>query len=384
MKLFSVIMAVCCLSGMVRAYDASDFLKDAKSDPLRIFSSLHPAAKDMLSDAVTRAKENESYCQEVLYGMDVDASALTERSLWLLLWRDSYGDEYFQEMVYVDSLSVSQGDLQIHVFEDPSYKLYGGLYDTFVFKKHGDSYLPMLPEMMVVVLSTGDSFADTSDFLPSETAPVVTNKTAVRTDAALLKALQSDKIMVRLKALNELDEKDAVSADFIPMLSDIITLESSGQDPLVLSAQLKATLVFAKIGERAIPSLKQFMQDSETRWSAVGILERMGDQSVDALPELMGALHDENESIRYLAAKAIMHLGPRARDAVPDLIETVSDEYDSAREFAMKALGEMGEYGEPALPILRDASQHINWLTRACAEDAIEKIEAALAEQGSD
>jgi hypothetical protein len=53
---------------------------------------------------------------------------------------------------------------------------------------------------------------------------------------------------------------------------------------------------------------------------------------------LVGNLHDKNASIRAGAATALGESGPQAREAVPELVKALKDEDESVRKHAGAAL----------------------------------------------
>lgn len=193
--------------------------------------------------------------------------------------------------------------------------------------------------------------------------------------------LQSKDVETQSSAMNQIDNLEHISPDFIPGLIAIITAIDNSDDKRVNSGYLagmlmRANSVLCRIGSPALPAVKKLMHNDNTRLTAVGILLRIGTPALDALPELISALHDKNGMVRLTAAEVIMQLGPKAKAAVPGLISLVDDKIGLVREVAINALGKMGEYGEPALPALHKAEKNGDSRVRFDAGNAIKEIEA--------
>ena len=161
MKTIAIIILATIVSQVSQAYDHSDYLKDAKTNPEKIFNNLHPDAKEILKKANVRIKKEPEFRRGVFYKTDIDFSKKTDEELWMIMWEEFLGDIFYENMVHVDTVQLEGGKIKLHLLEDTEYKEFSGLYDNLVFKKHKDTYLPMLPEMMVVQLSSGALFADT-------------------------------------------------------------------------------------------------------------------------------------------------------------------------------------------------------------------------------
>lgn len=234
-----------------------------------------------------------------------------------------------------------------------------------------------------------DGYASESISAPSTQAVQATEKTTTpdiqmandSTDP-IFRDLRADSMETRWAAIQKVDKLENVPTNYIPILLELIQLrmDSSTEKNAVVSFGIihTSTLLLAKAGEPAVPALRELMKKDDTRWNAVEILQRMGDPALSALPELISALDDKNEHVRYFAAKAIMQLGARAADAVPALVKHVDDPHDSARDYSIQAIGKIGTTAESALPALVKATTHQSFLTRKYARDAIEQINKAI------
>jgi HEAT repeat protein len=91
------------------------------------------------------------------------------------------------------------------------------------------------------------------------------------------------------------------------------------------------------------------VRNSKTHDYAVMVLGKMG---TPAVPALIGALGDENASVRSDAARTLAGMRSEARDAAPALIKSVTDEDGSVRFYAACALGNIGMDAKTAVPAL--------------------------------
>src|SRR5262245_56751688 len=94
--------------------------------------------------------------------------------------------------------------------------------------------------------------------------------------------------------------------------------------------------------------------EEAARQEAVQALRRLGPTAV---PELIGALKDEEWQARTGAAVALGLIGPEAKAAVPALIEALLEEDKYLRGQAATALGRLGPEARAAVPALTEALQ---------------------------
>src|SRR5262249_5198544 len=85
---------------------------------------------------------------------------------------------------------------------------------------------------------------------------------------------------------------------------------------------------------------------------AVGALSRLGQAAV---PELIGALNDDDWQVRNQAAVVLGAIGPEAKAAVPALIDVLQDDDKYFRSHGAVALGQIGREARVAVPALRKA-----------------------------
>ena len=79
------------------------------------------------------------------------------------------------------------------------------------------------------------------------------------------------------------------------------------------------------------------------RVAAADELARLDDDAVPATSALIGALSDDDEHVRWHAARALGAIGAPAAESVPALSEALSDEKPMVRAHAARALGEIGD-----------------------------------------
>ena len=94
-------------------------------------------------------------------------------------------------------------------------------------------------------------------------------------------------------------------------------------------------------GEReALPAYGYVLShgDVAARRAAVGALHRYAEAAVAVLPELLGALLDEDQFVVREAITALGLIGPGAKDTIPDLEELTTNEDRQIAERARAAL----------------------------------------------
>jgi hypothetical protein len=113
----------------------------------------------------------------------------------------------------------------------------------------------------------------------------------------------------------------------------------------------------------AIFALVDALDDSDqgVRWAAAASLGKTGPPARDAVPALAGALNDPDDAVlRWHAAAALTQIGPVAKEAVPALIGALKDE--RVREQAGEGLVKIGLPAVPALlEALQDDNESVRW-----------------------
>ncbi|AGA92417.1 HEAT repeat-containing protein (plasmid) [Thioflavicoccus mobilis 8321] len=142
------------------------------------------------------------------------------------------------------------------------------------------------------------------------------------------------------------------------------------------TVRASAADALGEIGLPAVPALITALRDEEweVRERAAEALEKIGPAASQAIPALITALRDEEDTVRASAADALGEIG---LPAVPALITALRDEEGEVRAFATRALGEIGT---PAVPDLITAYHDEEAAVRASAAIALGKIGTAFRE----
>jgi len=87
----------------------------------------------------------------------------------------------------------------------------------------------------------------------------------------------------------------------------------------------------------SVPDLIDALEnwDDDIRFAAIDAIERIG---VPAVPDLMGALRAENGRVRVGAVYALARIGPDAGEAIPVLRDALAADNEAVREGALIAL----------------------------------------------
>jgi HEAT repeat protein len=154
---------------------------------------------------------------------------------------------------------------------------------------------------------------------------------------ALVTALSSNDVTLRLNAASVLGDLGAESAPAVPALTHAL----QDQDDRV---RLYATWALGNIGttaKSAIPALILALQDGNqyVRIYAPSALRRIGVDAKIGLPALIVALADENARVRYNSANALGAMGMDAATAVPELVKLLDDGEIYVKFGAVRALG---------------------------------------------
>jgi HEAT repeat protein len=123
---------------------------------------------------------------------------------------------------------------------------------------------------------------------------------------------------------------------------------------LLRGGAARCLAVYGPQAKAAIPALARNLRDGDSGvcWESATTLAAIGK---DSLPVLRDALHDKFLLARQTAAFALGQIGPEARAAIPDLIEASNDPEDSVRIQVRGALAK----------ITNDVSQAVSGLNRA-------------------
>jgi HEAT repeat protein len=109
-------------------------------------------------------------------------------------------------------------------------------------------------------------------------------------------------------------------------------------------------------------------------YAAVDGLGSQGAAAKSAAPKLVGLLADDDENLRWRAARALGAIGPDAADAVPELTTALADEAPLVRAQAVYALGQMGDAAKPATAEIVKVVMDEDPLVRRAALRALDRI----------
>jgi HEAT repeat protein len=191
--------------------------------------------------------------------------------------------------------------------------------------------------------------------------------------------LRSADPLARSKAAQAVYESERIPDDLLPVLFEVMLAPSKGslKEQVVANVAVHyANLSVARFGSAAIPRLRELARAPETRWKAIGVINRIGDQAADALPEIVECIGDQNENVRSLAIRTVIKLGPRAAAAVDALIHAMEDTREDNREAAIQALGSIGPAAKKAVPELKKRLRSSDVMVPSYAEEALKKIRA--------
>ncbi len=159
--------------------------------------------------------------------------------------------------------------------------------------------------------------------------------------------------------------RPALRVVFMPasLLFLVMMLSCTGGQKL-LSERLLSTddrtkrAAFKEMDALDIPSRGKYLvimkdtlraKNPDYRILAVESLGRIGLAAEEAVPDIIAALHDENDAVRLHAVKALGEIGPVA---VPSLIPALNHQDQAVRCGAADALGSIGPRAKEAVPAL--------------------------------
>jgi len=190
-----------------------------------------------------------------------------------------------------------------------------------------------------------------------------------------VQALMDESVRVREAAADALAEMGPQAVDAVPALIQALRNEEEDSD-----LRQAASDALGAIGSEAVPVLVQALadEDERVRWAAARALEDMGPQAVEAIPALIQALRDGDEDVSWAAASALGDIGP---EAIPVLIEALGERDTNVRRGAILALGWIGPEAKEAAPLIIQALEgEEDWLVRSSAARALGWIEPDASE----
>lgn len=200
---------------------------------------------------------------------------------------------------------------------------------------------------------------------------------------ALLRLLDDPEAKVRTAAAKSLGNIEPAVVAALPRLVGL--LEDGDVDCRVQAARAVWRLGQKKHGQ-VVPILRQTLKDpnATTRRAALAVLDGMGKDAADALPEIGAcATEDPDPGVRLVAVGLLLQFG---RPAIPYLVKVLPDTnritfivddtvYSSRSEVAAQTLGSMGPDAKAAVPALQTLLRHSSADIRASAMAALQRID---------
>ncbi|MEM8946463.1 MAG: HEAT repeat domain-containing protein [Planctomycetota bacterium] len=113
---------------------------------------------------------------------------------------------------------------------------------------------------------------------------------------------------------------------------------------------------------------------------ALATLISLGHESTYTIPYFYNALNNEDDSVRYRAARALGQLGVMdGADVIQELIEAMGDSSPDVRVGVLLSLGKLGQKGWGAIPNLIQATEDSVDIVRKSAFDVISQFAASSA-----
>jgi serine/threonine protein kinase len=177
----------------------------------------------------------------------------------------------------------------------------------------------------------------------------------------------------RLRALNDLAELGQDAEGLLPELTKLLI---DDDEQIYLGAQS----VLIRIGSAATPYLKTLLDTHKERIISkrkiIKTLCLMENNAVEAIPEILELLEDNDDETRWYAVYTIGRFGLEVVEAIPILIRMLNDSRVGIRAYAAYGLGKIGNKANKAFSTLiekiKDQNEHQE-VRIACLE-ALEAI----------
>ncbi len=161
----------------------------------------------------------------------------------------------------------------------------------------------------------------------------------------LTQALRSDDAQLRTAAARALAELNLPVEKVAPALIAV----ANDPDPAVVDNVVDA---LASRGSKVAGRAGKALANPELKNVALAVLERLGTNGSDALPDMVAALAREQGPFRAKLQLTLAGFGPQAAAAAPELILSLESPDEDVRTSAMYALGCMGPAASDAAPMI--------------------------------
>jgi HEAT repeat protein len=137
---------------------------------------------------------------------------------------------------------------------------------------------------------------------------------------------------------------------------------------------------FAAIGPDAAPALLELLRGDNATWRERAAMALGGDLSrgrrkpLSAVPGLITATRDKEQTVRYWSIRALGQIGPASKNVVQAIASALKDDDAAVRREAGRALARIGPAAKSATPQLIDQLQHNDISARGSAIFALDRI----------
>lgn len=189
----------------------------------------------------------------------------------------------------------------------------------------------------------------------------------------LLDALATADARGRLYAVRALGGMGVNASAGVPALATVMKYD---QDATVRE---QAVVALSSIGQSAVPALTEAISNESVRCFALDALGEMDFGETPADPQLIGALiralKEEEDCVRWLAARALGKLGGDSESVLCALVGALGDGDSDVCRFAAESLGSFGARAKTAVPaLIKQLLHEENVHARACAANALGRI----------
>jgi len=175
----------------------------------------------------------------------------------------------------------------------------------------------------------------------------------------------------------------AMSADVVPYLIEVIGTNSSSKDDLDKRRNAYVTLgLLHSSGSSAVSFLTtQFNTNNNLLQIDSSTLRDFGREAKEAIPVLTKAFHDADLRMQFEAAWTLTKVEPDYPELIPTMSAWLKSPNVYCRRVAPIALGDLGQLAASIKPALTEALNDEDKTVRQNAAQAIKKIDANTAEQ---
>jgi HEAT repeat protein len=196
---------------------------------------------------------------------------------------------------------------------------------------------------------------------------------AKETILALCDALKDTDPRIRAQAANTLGRMGKDAKDAIPYLLNAL------QDKK-LSVQIQAALALVSMAAQGMPGLLEKIREADRKghWAEPVILKQFGKTTSENIKVLADRLQDKNPTVRAQASMALTVFGLAARPAAPALSKLLHDENESIRYMAAVVLLRLDPSNKDALKVASNTAGVVPALQIALQEQRQHQLDVSL------